>query len=101
MKLIFTILALIISATLLTMPSASQATKYWQEKADQLYNSGSYKDAAAAYNKAIELDPSDAVLWYNHGLVLSYGLKDYQNAIKSFDKALELNSSFFEALVNR
>ncbi len=101
MKLFITLLAMLILATLSAMPASSQASKYWQEKADQLYINGSYKDAATAYSKALELNPSDSVLWNSHGMALLFGLNDSLNAIKSFDKALELNSSLAEAWSNR
>ncbi len=55
-----------------------------------------YEDAINNYNKAIAIDPKDEILYYN--LARAYfEQKDFQNAKKTLQKALELNPNFKEA----
>jgi tetratricopeptide (TPR) repeat protein len=96
-KIIVVILAL---TAILTSPSMSQASKYWQEKADQLLLNGSYQDAMVALNKGIKLDSSDSNLWNTLGWV-QLNLQDYEKARQSSDKAIELNSSLASAWITR
>lgn len=43
-----------------------------------------------AYDKALEIDPKDSNSWCNKGIALS-SLSSYDEAMKAFDKALEIN----------
>ncbi|MEI6610958.1 MAG: tetratricopeptide repeat protein [Deltaproteobacteria bacterium] len=72
----------------------------WFEKGYKSGMSGNYTDAAKAFSKAIELNPSDAEAYYNRGT--AYGmLANTQQAIKDFNKAIELNPQFPVAYYNR
>jgi len=51
---------------------------------------GQYDQAIADYNKDIEINPIDAVAYYNRGI--AYGLNgQYDQAIADYTKAIELN----------
>lgn len=52
------------------------------------------------YDKAISLQPSNAVAWYNKGNML-FELGDFTSAIASYTKAIELEPSMGEAYYNR
>ena len=51
---------------------------------------GQYQHAIEEYDKALKMDPNDAIGYYNRGL--SYRrLGQYQRAIEDCDKAIELD----------
>lgn len=52
------------------------------------------------YNKAVELQPLNAVAWFDKGNLL-FELGDYTSAIASYAKAIELNPQMGEAYYNR
>lgn len=56
----------------------------------------SYEEAIATYDKAIELNPNDAVAYYNKGNALNK-LKRYEEAIAAYDKAIELDPYYTDA----
>lgn len=56
--------------------------------------------ALADYDKAIELQPLNAIAWYNKGNIL-YELGDLTSAISCYVKAIELMPSMGEAYYNR
>ncbi|SDC81161.1 MULTISPECIES: tetratricopeptide repeat protein [unclassified Candidatus Frackibacter] len=47
------------------------------------------KKAIEVYNKALELDPKFKNALFNKGVVLHFGLQDYQKSIKAFEVFLE------------
>jgi len=49
-----------------------------------------FENALNAYGKAIELNPKDAVLWFEEGVVLNK-LGKANEALKAFDKSIEIN----------
>jgi len=53
-------------------------------------NSGRPADAAKEYRKAIELNPRHLLAHKNLGIVLAYDLQDKAQAVKEFEKYLEL-----------
>lgn len=42
-----------------------------------LFTMSKYEEAIQAYDKAIEINPQDAVPWYNKGIVL-YNMSKYE-----------------------
>lgn len=68
------------------------------QAAIKLQYEGKYEAALKSYCKALEIDPSDHVIWYDQGALLA-NLKRYEEAIVSYDKAisLELNQSSRES----
>ena len=69
----------------------------WSNQANQYFLNGSYEEAAASYDKALELDPNNVDLLNNKGKALA-NLGRFEDAIASFDKSLAINSSDVEAL---
>jgi tetratricopeptide (TPR) repeat protein len=76
---------------------ASQIIFSWEsyEIAEQFRREGNYQDALDAYNQAIEQNPT----YRNyHGRGRAYaGLKKYREAVKDFNKVIELNPGFPDA----
>jgi tetratricopeptide (TPR) repeat protein len=62
----------------------------WLAEGDALYKERRYKDALPCYIKAVEADPQNPQVRYNHAQVLVMCLK-YPEAIESCNKAIELN----------
>ena len=54
------------------------------------YEQGDYQGAIADYDKAIENNPQDEIVYLNRG-VAKYNLKDYKGAITDLDKYIEIN----------
>ncbi len=57
---------------------------------------GAIKD----YDKAIEIDPENAMAYNNRGNVKQY-LRDLQGAIQDYDKAIEIDPNYATAYNNR
>ena len=60
-----------------------------------------FKDAIQDYDKAIELDPNPQAIEYYHRGLAKHRLGDTEDAIKDYDNALALESSFPDARHNR
>jgi tetratricopeptide (TPR) repeat protein len=66
-----------------------------------VYNdSGNHSEAISCYDKAIELDPKDAVAYYNRGRVYAQ-LGQNKKLIDDCTKAIEINPKFASAYYNR
>ena len=74
----------------------SNALKSALEKVRQ----GDHKGALADYDKAIEIDPENADLYFNRGNA-KHALGDDEGALADYDKALELNPEHSNAYINR
>jgi tetratricopeptide (TPR) repeat protein len=61
------------------------------------YFNEDYSGAIADLDKAIEIDPNDAVVYYNRGITKNE-LKDYSGAKEDFDKALAIDPNITESL---
>ena len=88
---------------------------------DQLFNEGKCQDALDFYQKAIKLGKNNALAWYGKGNVLfkqGENSEDvnlcvkchlcpvlseafYQDAVKCYDKAIEINPKFKDALYKK
>ncbi|WP_017305120.1 tetratricopeptide repeat protein [Spirulina subsalsa] len=66
----------------------------------QFYELGSFEQAIAAWEKAIELKPDYYQAWGNRGLGLK-NLSRYSEAIESYDRAIGLKPDFHKAWYNR
>jgi tetratricopeptide (TPR) repeat protein len=66
-------------------------------KAYTLHKLGRTDDALECIDKALKINQKDAILWYQKGRIT----KDFNEAIKYFDKALEFNPDHVEALCSK
>ncbi|GAB4286331.1 MAG: hypothetical protein Kow0068_11900 [Marinilabiliales bacterium] len=55
-----------------------------------LYNKGYYLSAINYFKKAVKIDSTFSMAYYNMGLCYYY-LEDYNNVLESFDKVIKLN----------
>jgi len=77
-------------AQALERAAAPQKTKeQWKTEGDNHWKSGQYKEALAAYEEAIKLDPNFAIA-YNKGNALS-DLKRHEEALAAYEQALRLD----------
>ncbi|QNI77565.1 TPR repeat family protein [Synechococcus sp. MVIR-18-1] len=65
------------------------ATQYFNQGVEK-YEVGNYQGAIADWNKAIEINPQDALAYYNRGLA-KYDSGDHQGAIVDYNKAININ----------
>lgn len=61
-----------------------------KEQAKDYAFRGNWASAAAAYEEAIKLDPSEATLYQGQGVAFVM-IRQYEKAIVAYDKATELN----------
>ena len=50
---------------------------------------------------AIALNPQDSQAWYTKGVYLQTEIGDYESAVASYSRAIEINPGFLSALFNR
>ena len=67
-----------------------EESRDWFEKGVTLFEKGKYSRAIAAFDRAIEINPSMYEAWNNRGLSLIH-TENYQEALISFNKVLSLN----------
>ena len=60
------------------------------KRGNKFFDKGNYKQALQCYKKAIEILPTEAIYYSNMGDAYG-GLVDLENAIKSYEKALDRN----------
>ncbi|MGN6709465.1 MAG: tetratricopeptide repeat protein, partial [Candidatus Nitrosocosmicus sp.] len=80
-------------------PDLKNAVDYYN-KGISLSYLGSYNEAIACYDKAIELNPEYSDAYNNKGISLYY-LGSYNEAIACYDKAIELNPDYTDAYYNK
>jgi tetratricopeptide (TPR) repeat protein len=68
--------------------------------ADIYYQSGNNEKFEELLKKAIELEPNNPDLYYNIG-VISMDKEDFESARINFDRALELDEMYVNALLNK
>ncbi|PZV17274.1 MAG: hypothetical protein DCF22_03675 [Leptolyngbya sp.] len=73
----------------------------WRDRAVLLGAGHQYLAALGSFDKATELKPDDYVLWYMRGNLLNKDLRDYPQAIASYDRALLINPSFADAWMGK
>ena len=72
----------------------------WLSRGLVLGNLGRHEEALESFDRAIELDPNDALAWLSRGAALG-NLGRHQEALESFDKAIELDPNNALAWFNR
>ena len=68
----------------------AQSAAEYLESGINLSEQNEFVDAIEAYSQAIELDPDNALTYYNRGLAF-YHLRQHEPALSDFDKTIELN----------
>ncbi len=64
------------------------------------FKAGNFEDAIIEYNKAININPGEAVYYNNRGAAKN-GKRDFYGAISDFNKAVELNPGYADAYNRR
>ena len=75
-------------------------SKEWYEKGIELQKEGNSNEAVKAFDKALELDQKDAIIYVARGVAF-LNLENHKQAIDDFTKALELDEKIAEAYYNR
>ena len=73
----------------------------WRDRGVLLGATQQYLAALGSFDQATELKPDDYVLWYMRGNLLNKDLRDYRQAIASYDRALAINPSFADAWMGK
>ncbi len=72
----------------------------WVEKGVELVVEGKYNEAIEAFNKAIQINPKDAVAYNNRGAAFGQ-IGNYKQQIEDCNKALQINPNDAVAYNNR
>jgi tetratricopeptide (TPR) repeat protein len=62
----------------------------WLDKGYSLSEKGKYFESIECFDKAIEIDPTNAAIWFQKGYSLAK-IGKYREAIECFDKAIEID----------
>jgi len=73
----------------------------WRNKADILLAMGRYKESVDSCDRALQIDDKNADVWNIKGLAFFIKLKNYEEALKCFNKALKIHPNFDEAWLNK
>mmetsp|Transcript_5764 Transcript_5764/g.10289 ORF Transcript_5764/g.10289 Transcript_5764/m.10289 type:complete len:136 (-) Transcript_5764:29-436(-) len=71
-----------------------------KEQGNRAYSNREFEKALDFYNKGIEVDPKNAVLFSNRSAAL-IALHRYEEALTATDIALSLQANYFRALVRK
>jgi len=69
----------------------SEKAQIWFEKAHLFAEQGNYNETTEALEKVFELAPQDIDLWINGGILLSAVLGRYDDALKYYERALQID----------
>ncbi|MGB9431303.1 MAG: tetratricopeptide repeat protein, partial [Candidatus Acidiferrum sp.] len=90
----------IVSALILSLayagPSLAQTAQVYRQQASTFAHSKSWDEAIAAYRKALNLEPNDALTHYDLALALTYKGETKQ-AVEEFEAAVRLKPTWGEA----
>ena len=82
------------------LPSTQIMTRHGPIRGAALNNLGQYAEALASCDKAIAIDPNNAITWNNRGVALN-SLGQYAEALASYDKAIAIKPDYANAVNNR
>lgn len=91
--------ALIVTFTGPSLAQSNETSSYWFQQGMALYEQDRFSESLDAYEKVLELDPTDSEAWNNRGIDLGL-LGRYDEALESFERAVALNESYAEAWYN-
>lgn len=72
----------------------------WMERGDDLFNQNRYQEAIAAYEKVLQLQPSQDQIWFKQGLAFE-ALENYDAAVMAYDRVLQLRPQDYLAWLKR
>ena len=78
----------------------SNSSDVWFNKGFALNNLGKYEEAIEAFDKVIDMDPSNSYAWNNKGYALN-NLGRYEDGLQAFAKALEMDHNNIDAWNNK
>jgi tetratricopeptide (TPR) repeat protein len=104
------LLAMVVSSLLMPVNLAAHSSSFplltpdlveeYNHRGVAKFELGDNQGAILDYNRAIKIDPQDALAYYNRG-VAKFELGDNQGAILDFDRAIAINPQDAEAYSNR
>ena len=105
-RIAISIIVIILMALVIGSIVHTQGKEKYNNLGVKEYQKGNYDKAISYFNKAIELDPNNAVVYHNRGLVYFktgsyYNTEPFHKAISDFSKAIELDSNYEDAYYNR
>ena len=77
--------------------ATSETAMYWMMEGFKLQQNGQYPEAIDAYNNSLLINSNQELVWVFKGSTQLMQIKPY-DAMKSFDKALQINPNFAPAL---
>jgi tetratricopeptide (TPR) repeat protein len=83
----------------ISSPSPTLNTQEILDRGNEYFRNVKYEKAIEQYEIVLK-DSNHIVAWYNKGNVL-YNLGNYEEAIKCYDRALEINPNYVDALSNK
>ena len=78
-----------------------RSVEAYYNKGVYLQDNGRDSAALACYDRIKEIDPKNALAWYNSGWVRMEHLNDPEQAKRDFSKAIELETNYADAWFNR
>ena len=69
---------------------AAQTSERWVEKGEEYLSMGMYNESIASFDKALEVDPENAIALNGKGFTL-LSLGQYNESISHFDRAIEID----------
>lgn len=73
-----------------------QSATTWYNKGSNLASQGKYNKVVEAFNRSIELDPTNSTVWFSKGNVLNSMVR-YNESIEAYEKAIELTPNYTAA----
>ena len=85
--------------SIINITNSSNSTELYN-RGNTLYDLKRYKEAIAAYGKAIAIQPEYTEAWHGQGDTL-YKLKRYKEALDAYEKAIQIQPDYLEAWKSR
>jgi len=82
------------------VPAEGLSANRWTDRGRAMVNKGDLEGGLAAYNRAIEKDPTLGRAFNNRATIRKW-LADYEGALADYDKSIELNPDDLRGVYNR